>query len=106
MCSLQVVFGIYFGSLYLAQSIPFIETFAQAKTAAALLYTIIDRVSNLYLTLNNKNLMLTSTFIHIKVPSIDSSSGDGIWPTEMTGNVTFHSVNFNYPSRPSIEVKK
>lgn len=49
--------------------------------------------------------MFTSISIFIKVPLIDSSSSDGITPTEMTGKVEFDSVNFNYPSRPSIKVK-
>jgi ATP-binding cassette subfamily B (MDR/TAP) protein 1 len=41
-----------------------------------------------------------------RVPSIDSANEEGIKPTKVIGEITFENVDFNYPSRPDVQVIK
>ena len=61
---------------------PFIAI-TSARSAAAKLFATVDRV-----------------------PSIDSASEDGVKPNKAIGEITFENVDFNYPSRPDVEVLK
>jgi ATP-binding cassette subfamily B (MDR/TAP) protein 1 len=61
---------------------PFIAI-TSARSAAAKLFATVDRV-----------------------PSIDSASEDGVKPNKVIGEITFENVDFNYPSRPDVEVLK
>ena len=40
------------------------------------------------------------------MPPIDSSSEDGLKPNQVTGEITFENVDFNYPARPDVQVLK
>jgi ATP-binding cassette, subfamily B (MDR/TAP), member 1 len=55
----------------------------QGRGAAAKIYATIDRV-----------------------PPIDSASEDGLKPSQVSGEITFENVEFNYPSRPDVRVVK
>ena len=61
---------------------PFIAI-TSARSAAAKLFATVDRV-----------------------PFIDSASEDGVKPNKVIGEITFENVDFNYPSRPDVEVLK
>jgi len=61
---------------------PFIAIIS-ARGAAAKLFATIDRV-----------------------PSIDSASEEGVKPSKVIGEITFENVDFNYPSRPDVQVVK
>ncbi len=39
-------------------------------------------------------------------PAIDSASEDGLRPSQVTGEITFESVEFNYPARPDVPIVK
>jgi len=41
-----------------------------------------------------------------RVPSIDSASEEGVKPSKVIGEITFGNVDFNYPSRPDVQVVK
>ena len=41
-----------------------------------------------------------------RVPPIDSASEDGLKPSQVTGDIIFENVEFNYPSRPDVRVVK
>jgi len=41
-----------------------------------------------------------------RVPSIDSASEEGVKPNKVIGEITFENVDFNYPSRPDVQVVK
>jgi ATP-binding cassette subfamily B (MDR/TAP) protein 1 len=57
------------------------QAITKARGAAAKLYDTIDRV-----------------------PAIDSADSNGLKLDKVVGHLTFESVDFNYPSRPSISV--
>ena len=59
------------------------QAVTQARGAAAKLYEAIDRV-----------------------PSIDSASPDGLKPEKCTGEIELEHVDFNYPSRPGVQIVK
>ena len=59
------------------------QAITQARGAAAKLYETIDRV-----------------------PTIDSSSPDGLKPEKCIGEITLEHVDFNYPSRPNVPIVK
>lgn len=80
---LQVFFALVFGADSLARTAPYLQTFADARGSAAVIFRIIDRKSK-----------------------INSMSNEGKWPdVGVQGNIVFKNVHFSYPSRPSVEVK-
>ena len=75
------LFGILQGGMQIGQSATFAEAFNTARAAAASIYSVIDRQSE-----------------------IDSMSFDGIHPSNIVGNITFKNVFFNYPSRKEVPI--
>jgi len=69
------------GAMQIGQSSPYVEAFSVARSAAASIFDVIDRV-----------------------PPIDSSSKEGKIPAKDAGNITFRDVHFNYPSRKEVKV--
>lgn len=60
---------------------PHMEAFSTARSSAASIYKLIDRISN-----------------------IDSLSPAGVKPNTMKGEILFEDVHFRYPSRPTVKV--
>jgi ATP-binding cassette subfamily B (MDR/TAP) protein 1 len=81
----NVFLSILIGSFSLAMLAPEAVHISSACGAAAKLFNTIDRV-----------------------PPIDSASPDGLKPdmSTITGEITFHDVKFNYPSRPDVPILK
>ena len=73
---MQVFFSVLMGAMNVGQASPYVEAFSMARGAAALVFSIIDRV-----------------------PLIDSASEEGKEPTKGAGNITLEDVHFSYPSR-------
>lgn len=69
------------GAMSLGASSPFIESFGVAKGAAAKVFQIIENQ-----------------------PLIDPLSNTGYIPPTCEGNISFHNVFFNYPSRSDVKV--
>ena len=69
------------GAMQVGQASPYVEAFAIARSAASMIFHVIDRV-----------------------PPIDSSSNEGKEPTLIQGDIEFRNVIFNYPSRKSVKV--
>uniref|UniRef100_A0AC35TTR9 ABC transporter domain-containing protein n=1 Tax=Rhabditophanes sp. KR3021 TaxID=114890 RepID=A0AC35TTR9_9BILA len=67
----------------LGQAGPQFGIIGTALGAAATIYEIIDRV-----------------------PEIDASSPEGIKPTSIKGKIAIENVDFNYPTRPDVQVLK
>ncbi|KAF9315974.1 ATP-binding cassette, sub-B (MDR TAP), member 4, partial [Podila minutissima] len=80
---LTVLFGTIIGAFSLGNVGPNIASFGKAQAAAFTIFQTIDRV-----------------------PTIDSSSPDGAKPTNLTGHIVVHDVNFSYPSRPDVPILK
>ena len=80
--SLNIVFfNALYAALKLGQLLPYLEAFSVARSAAAGVYRIIDRV-----------------------PPIDSSSPKGKKLHRLEGQVQFELVDFHYPSRPEVAI--
>ncbi|XP_065485891.1 ATP-dependent translocase ABCB1-like isoform X2 [Caloenas nicobarica] len=80
--SVFLVFSaVVFGAMALGQTSSFAPDYAKAKTSAAHLFLLFERV-----------------------PSIDSYSEDGEKPETCGGNVTIKDVAFNYPNRPQVKI--
>ena len=77
----QVFFSVLMGAMQLGQAAPYVEAYSVARSAAATVFNVIDRV-----------------------PEMDSSSQEGEKPSKLEGNIKFRDVSFNYPSRPDVEV--
>jgi ABC-type multidrug transport system fused ATPase/permease subunit len=75
------LFGILQGGMQIGQSATFAEAFNTARAAAASIYQVIDRQSE-----------------------IDSLSFEGIHLENITGNISFKNVFFNYPARKDVPV--
>lgn len=45
-------------------------------------------------------------FLLTQVPKIDSFSEEGHKLESVKGDIEFHSVQFNYPSRPEVKVRQ
>lgn len=69
------------GGMQLGQSSPYVEAFAVARSAASLIYDIIDRE-----------------------PEMDSIGDEGEKPKALEGDIEFKEVKFNYPSRPDVKI--
>ncbi|XP_013418888.1 multidrug resistance protein 1 [Lingula anatina] len=80
---LMVFFGVLMGSMSLGHAAPNLESFGNARAAAAIVYEIIDQV-----------------------PEIDSRSEEGLKPEDVKGNVEFDNVGFHYPSRSDVQILK
>ena len=71
------------GGFRAASAAPYLEALTTARSAAAKIFRIIERV-----------------------PSIDSSSESGKKPEKMTGAISFKDVVFSYPSRAGVPILK
>lgn len=78
---LQVFFGVLVGALNLGQASPCLEAFATGRGAATNIFETID-----------------------KKPTIDCMSEDGYKLDKVRGEIEFHNVTFNYPSRPDVKI--
>ncbi|NXK58150.1 ABCBB protein, partial [Sylvietta virens] len=78
---LQVFFGVLIGALNLGQASPCLEAFATGRGAATDIFETID-----------------------KKPTIDCMSEDGYKLDKVRGEIEFHNVTFNYPSRPDVKI--
>lgn len=78
---LQVFFGVLVGALSLGQASPCLEAFASGRGAATNIFETIDRE-----------------------PTIDCMSEEGYKLDKVKGEIEFHNVTFNYPSRPEVKI--
>lgn len=78
---IQVFFGVLMGAMNLGQASPCLEAFASGRAAAKSIFDTIDRE-----------------------PEIDCFSEDGHKLDKVKGDIEFHSVDFNYPSRPEVKI--
>ena len=78
---LTVFFSVLIGGFQVGQSAPYAEALTTARSAAAKIYRIIERV-----------------------PQIDSSSEKGKKPANMVGAIKFQDVVFSYPSRKDVPI--
>ncbi|KAG2346722.1 P-loop containing nucleoside triphosphate hydrolase protein [Suillus weaverae] len=79
----NVFMSILIGSFSLALLAPELQAITRACGAAAKLFATIERV-----------------------PDIDSANLGGLKPANVTGEITFEDVTFNYPSRADIPILK
>eukprot|EP00118_Oscarella_pearsei_P021466 m.241042 g.241042 ORF g.241042 m.241042 type:complete len:1331 (+) comp40199_c0_seq19:2286-6278(+) len=80
--SVFIVFGaIVFGAFSMGQAMSFAPEYSKTRLAAARICQLLDAV-----------------------PSIDSSSDDGMKPRDIDGVIKFGSTKFNYPTRPDVRV--
>uniref|UniRef100_A0A663E1E6 ATP binding cassette subfamily B member 1 n=1 Tax=Aquila chrysaetos chrysaetos TaxID=223781 RepID=A0A663E1E6_AQUCH len=80
--SVFLVFSaVVFGAMALGQSSSFAPDYAKAKTSAAHLFLLFERV-----------------------PSIDSYSEEGEKPETFGGSIMIKDVAFNYPNRPEVKI--
>ncbi|RKO97724.1 hypothetical protein CXG81DRAFT_13030 [Caulochytrium protostelioides] len=80
---LTVFFSVVIGSFALTTTSFEIQAINTARSAAADLFHVIDRV-----------------------PVINSESNEGFTPTEVIGHISVKQVDFAYPSRPDVTVLK
>ncbi|WWD20569.1 hypothetical protein CI109_105045 [Kwoniella shandongensis] len=80
---INVFMSILIGSFSMAMLTPELTAITKARSAAAKLFETIDRV-----------------------PSIDSSSPEGLKPDTIKGELSFEGVKFHYPSRPGVPILK
>ncbi|KAG7330976.1 hypothetical protein KOW79_004945 [Hemibagrus wyckioides] len=78
---IQVFFGVLMGAMNLGQASPCLEAFASGRAAAKSIFETIDRA-----------------------PKIDCFSEEGHKLERVKGDIEFHSVQFNYPSRPDVKI--
>ncbi|KAM6945832.1 bile salt export pump [Aplochiton taeniatus] len=78
---LQVFFGVLIAALNLGQASPCLEAFASGRGAATIIFETIERE-----------------------PEIDCLSDSGYKLDKVKGDIEFHNVTFNYPSRPDITI--
>ncbi|KAL5482696.1 hypothetical protein ACEPAI_9290 [Sanghuangporus weigelae] len=79
----NVIIAILIGSFSLALLAPEMQAISHARGAAAKLWATIDRV-----------------------PPIDIENEGGLKLDHVDGRIDFENVNFNYPSRPDVQVVK
>ncbi|WWC92101.1 uncharacterized protein L201_007055 [Kwoniella dendrophila CBS 6074] len=80
---INVFMSVLIGAFSMAMAAPELAAVAKARSAAAKLFTTIDRI-----------------------PSIDSASPAGIKPETVHGEISFENVKFHYPSRPNVPILK
>ncbi|XP_043923456.1 ATP-dependent translocase ABCB1 [Protopterus annectens] len=73
--------AVVFGAMALGQTSSFAPDYAKAMVSASHMFMLFERV-----------------------PSIDAFNEGGVKPERFDGNVKFHDVVFNYPSRPDVPV--
>uniref|UniRef100_A0A674N4Y6 Bile salt export pump n=1 Tax=Takifugu rubripes TaxID=31033 RepID=A0A674N4Y6_TAKRU len=78
---LQVFFGVLIAAMNLGQASPCLEAFAAGRGAATIIFETID-----------------------KEPQIDCLSEAGYKLDRVKGDIEFHNVTFNYPSRPEVKI--
>ncbi|XP_023668841.2 bile salt export pump-like isoform X1 [Paramormyrops kingsleyae] len=78
---LQVFLGVLIAALNLGQASPCLEAFASGRGAATIIFETIDRE-----------------------PEIDCLSEAGYKLDRVKGDIEFHNVTFNYPSRPEVMI--
>ncbi|XP_043931521.1 bile salt export pump [Protopterus annectens] len=78
---LQVFFGVLVAAINLGQASPCLEAFATGRGAAGSIFATID-----------------------KTPQIDCMSEEGYKLDKVKGDIEFHNVSFNYPSRPEVKI--
>ncbi|KAK5875170.1 hypothetical protein CesoFtcFv8_027682 [Champsocephalus esox] len=78
---LQVFFGVLIAALNLGQASPCLEAFASGRGAATIIFETIERE-----------------------PEIDCLSEAGYKLENVKGDIEFHNVTFNYPSRPDVKI--
>ncbi|GAA6085999.1 bile salt export pump [Tachysurus ichikawai] len=78
---IQVFFGVLMGAMNLGQASPCLEAFASGRAAAKSIFETIDRT-----------------------PKIDCFSEEGHKLESVKGDIEFQSVQFNYPSRPDVQI--
>uniref|UniRef100_A0AAY5KQC5 ATP-binding cassette, sub-family B (MDR/TAP), member 11a n=1 Tax=Esox lucius TaxID=8010 RepID=A0AAY5KQC5_ESOLU len=77
----QVFFGVLMAAMNLGQASPCLEAFASGRAAAKTIFDTIDRE-----------------------PEIDCFSEEGHRLDKVKGDIKFHNVTFNYPSRPEVKI--
>ncbi|RHZ12418.1 hypothetical protein DYB26_008012 [Aphanomyces astaci] len=80
---MRTLMAIMMASQGVGQTAGFMGDTDAAKKSASKIFSIVDRKS-----------------------AVDSSSTDGVVPTNVTGRIEFKDVSFNYPSRPDVKVLK
>uniref|UniRef100_A0A673XDA5 ATP-binding cassette, sub-family B (MDR/TAP), member 11a n=1 Tax=Salmo trutta TaxID=8032 RepID=A0A673XDA5_SALTR len=78
---IQVFFGVLMAAMNLGQASPCLEAFASGRAAAKTIFDTIDRE-----------------------PEIDCFSEEGHKLDKVKGDIEFHNVTFNYPSRPDVKI--
>uniref|UniRef100_UPI00398E631E bile salt export pump-like n=1 Tax=Pristiophorus japonicus TaxID=55135 RepID=UPI00398E631E len=78
---LQVFLGVLIAAMNLGQASPCLEAFASGRGAASKIFETIDRE-----------------------PEIDCMSQEGYKLNKVKGDIEFHNVIFNYPSRPEVKI--
>uniref|UniRef100_A0AAY5KAJ9 ATP-binding cassette, sub-family B (MDR/TAP), member 11a n=1 Tax=Esox lucius TaxID=8010 RepID=A0AAY5KAJ9_ESOLU len=76
-----VFFGVLMAAMNLGQASPCLEAFASGRAAAKTIFDTIDRE-----------------------PEIDCFSEEGHRLDKVKGDIKFHNVTFNYPSRPEVKI--
>ncbi|XP_046365587.2 ATP-dependent translocase ABCB1-like [Haliotis rufescens] len=80
---LPIFINIMIGSTSLGMAFPYMEIFSNSLGAAGKVFSIIDNV-----------------------PTIDSSSDEGLKPQAVMGDIEFRNVGFTYPTRPDTQILK
>ena len=80
---LTVFLCVLLGGFRAASAAPYLEALTTARSAAAKIFRIIERV-----------------------PSIDGNSEKGRQPEKMVGGISFKNVVFSYPSRAGVPILK
>ncbi|XP_043207373.1 ATP-dependent translocase ABCB1-like isoform X2 [Amphibalanus amphitrite] len=78
-----IFFGILIGAANVGQATPHVEALSAARGAAAAVYSVIERESE-----------------------IDANSEEGLKPEKTVGHLELRDVHFTYPSRPETQILK
>ena len=70
------------GAGNIGQASPYVTAFTIARSAASMIFRIIDRI-----------------------PEIDGFSNEGKKPSDLVGDIEFRNVSFNYPARENVKVQ-